>query len=490
MKNFIYSKAFVYTILIGIGTALFLYLDYIDIMLNYDDAYTIQMTRRSFGEIFNIATTNDAHPPFYYWMLKVFYGIFGESIIGGRIFSTLGVTATMLFTALVIRKRLGDKVSYIFIILLIIFPVSQYLATEIRMYSWTMFFTLATTIYAFDAYKKKRIIDWVKLVTLALLASLTHYYGLVTVIWIFAILFFLLFFVKRRQQKYFIIASLAYTALYFPWIMRLLYQVRHVSNMFWITPITLEDLYYHFYYFFSIKKNWLPFDETTKMVLMYGSALLIAFFLIMAIDVYIKGYVRKDKLVTASVLMLIIFLLPIVSGFILSYLFRPIIVPRYMTCSFGLFLLSMAIIIRRSMETKWFKMLAITTMLLLGVYGGIRYYASYRFYKQELKSYLHMHRFINSYSEYSKTFLSEYFETSALSRLSIFFPDSEHYILIPEKWYDDFAPFKFKKVHHEAPFAGEFILVQKNGRRRRFFNCKFSQSFFKKIMWLWIVPVC
>ncbi|NDV70196.1 glycosyltransferase family 39 protein [Dysgonomonas sp. 25] len=461
MRSILYTKTFLYTFLIVVGTMLFLYLDYIDILLNFDDAYTLQMAKHSLGDIYNIATTNDAHPPLYYWMLKIYSYLFGDSIVAGRAFSTVGILASMLFSALVIRKRLGDKVATIFIVLLIIFPVSQYLATEIRMYSWTMFFTLASAIYSYDAYDKGRVIDWVKFVAMALCASFTHYYGLVTVMWMFTILFFLLFFLKRRQQKQFIISSLVYGVFYLPWIVRLLYQMRHVGHQFWIKPVSLEDLLYHIYYFFSIKKDWLPFDDETKMWLMYGSVLIMVFIFILLADVYIKGYVRKDKLATASVLLLVIFLLPIVSGFILSYAFRPIIVPRYMTCSFGLFLLSMAIIIRRSMETRWFRILAILTMVLLAGYGSLRYYATYRYLKQEVHAYNHMHRFINDNPTYSKTFLSEYFESSALSRLSIFYPESNYYVLIPEGWNDNLAPFNIKKVHHKQVFEGEFILVQK-----------------------------
>ena len=141
------TKFLIYGGLMLVGFSLFLYLDYMNISIAFDDAYTMRLTQHSFSEIFDI-TSRDVHPPLYYWMLKIYSSIFGYSIFSQRAFSDLGVLATMLFAAISLRRRFGDRVAIMFIVLLLIFPVTQYLASEIRMYSWAVFFTSTASIFA------------------------------------------------------------------------------------------------------------------------------------------------------------------------------------------------------------------------------------------------------------------------------------------------------------------------------------------------------
>lgn len=131
----------VYILLFAIGVSLFTYLDFADLAIPYDDAYSVFMVKSSYSDIVKI-TAKDVHPPLYYWGLKAFSAIFGDTIFSLRLFSALGIFATFLLGYFPIRKQFGDRVALMFISLLIMFPVTQYLATDIRMYSWTMFFCI------------------------------------------------------------------------------------------------------------------------------------------------------------------------------------------------------------------------------------------------------------------------------------------------------------------------------------------------------------
>lgn len=89
----------------------------------YDDAYSVFMLKSSYTDIAKI-TAEDVHPPLYYWGLKAFSSIFGDTIFSLRLFSALGIFATFLLGYFPIRKLFGDRVALIFISLLIMFPVT------------------------------------------------------------------------------------------------------------------------------------------------------------------------------------------------------------------------------------------------------------------------------------------------------------------------------------------------------------------------------
>lgn len=166
--------------LILIQSFVSLYNSYLFHAFWYDEAYTIALIKYPMEDIGTITST-DVHPPMYYYMLKIFCGIFGESIFEMRIFSGLGIIASLLLALFTIRRLLGEKTALAFMVLLVIMPVSQYLATEIRMYSWAMFFVLGCSIFAYKVYLRRVFINYIFMMLFAIGAIYTHYYALVSV---------------------------------------------------------------------------------------------------------------------------------------------------------------------------------------------------------------------------------------------------------------------------------------------------------------------
>ncbi len=121
------SKVFIYISLLTFGMGLFTFLDLKDTEIPYDDAYSAFMIEASYSDIMHI-TAKDVHPPFYYWGLKTFSLLFGSSTFVLRLFSLLGIFLTLLLGCFPIRRFFGDKVAVFFIVLIILFPVTQYLA--------------------------------------------------------------------------------------------------------------------------------------------------------------------------------------------------------------------------------------------------------------------------------------------------------------------------------------------------------------------------
>lgn len=454
---------FLYATLMCIGCSLFLYLDYINLQLYYDDAYTLQMIGWNIEEILALTTQSDLNPPLYYLMLKAYSALAGNSIFAARIFSTIAVVATMFLAVFPIRKRFGDRVSLSFLILLILFPISQFLATEIRMYSWAMFFVLATAISAYDIYEKGRSRDWIKFTILAIISAFIHYYALIAVGWMFVILGIALLLKNKMKWVKFVLSIAACLAFYTPWLVYLFFQLERANALLQANVVGWYEKIYYFYYFYSVKKEWLPFPDSVKTALMYGAAIIIFLQIVLLVNALIRIYRDNDKHSKIALVALLLFVLPILSGMIVSYAFYPIIAARYMTVMLGFWLFAFSVLLAQAFETKKFRAIGVAFVLLLTIYGGTRYYASLNHYREWRAGFTRLKEFVGSSRSNQHIFLSEYYAADALSALSVYYPDNRFFVLIRKGWYDDFAPFRYEQINHEDPFASEFILVEKGG---------------------------
>lgn len=452
----------VYGFLVFIGSISFLYLDYIDIQLYFDDAYTLQMITWDVDEILTLTTRSDLNPPLYYLILKGYSAIAGNSVFVARTFSFLAVLATMLLAVFPIRKRFGYSVSLSFLVLLVLFPITQFLATEIRMYSWAMFFVLATAICAYDVFERGRNSDWIRFVVLSICSAFIHYYALIAVSWMFVLLGFALLLKNRMKWVNFILAVTACVVAYAPWLVYLFFQMERANALLQTSATGWYERIYYFYYFYSIKKEWLPFSESVKEVLMYGAVIIIILQLLLLTNALIRIYKRNDKMSKIGLIAFTLFILPILSGFIVSFLFYPILEARYMTVMLGLWLFAFAVFLSQYLESKQFKSIGVAFIIILGLYSGLRYYASYIHFKEWQRDYIRVKEFVGPVRDNKHIFLSEYYATDALSALSIYYPDNRFFVLIRKDWYDDFAPFRYEQINHEDPFASEFILAQKD----------------------------
>lgn len=450
-------QALIYICLLTFGVSLFIYLDIKNTTLLYDDVYSIFMAKTSYTDIINI-TASDVHPPLYYWCLKFFSSLFGDSLFALRLFSTLGVIAALLLGCFPIRRLFGGKVAITFMLLIIIFPVTQYMATEIRMYSWTMFFVLACALSAYQASEKGTGIHWVLFFGTGLCAAYLHNYGLLSVFGIYVVFFFFLIRTKKKLT-YLVLCGVAFFIAYLPWLIQLWGQIDNVSSGYWIKPLTLNDIFLHIYYFYSPKEIWQPFTNFTKGEMMCGLIILMVTQLVLTIKVLLSDNIKKDKMSLLAIFSFITFLIPIAIGFIISVAYLPILVTRYMTCSFGLFVLSLAFVLARAMEHPKYKQLSYIFLLLLFFTGVVRFYSGVNYYRHTESAYQEIRKFINI--EGGSPLVINDFSYYAMPRLQLILPENEYIVLTGEKS-EDFRPFRFKERRTTEFVATEFILVHQD----------------------------
>lgn len=441
--------------LIFIGFCCLLYMNYINRTFWYDEAYTIAIMKYSFSEIWKI-TAADVHPPLYYFMLKLFIGIFGDSLFVMRIFSNLGVMACCLLGIFPIRRLFGDKVMFSFVLLMILMPVNQYLGVEIRMYSWAMFFVLACAVYAYEVFQKETLLCYSKMAFLGICAAYTHYYALIAVFSIFLILTIYLLNKKRTVVRP-ILFGIIFLLAYSPWIPILTSQIYSVHESFWIETPTLKDILLFGYYFFSPKEPSHPY--TIFSIWTMSAALLIMLGLVFALSIVTLRFHRQEKSnkrLRAGAYFVLVFVLTILITFAITFIIKPISVPRYTSCMLGALILGITIYGVELYQTKA-KTIIVCSIILLSLLSIMRFFSEKEYYISQNKEFEDIRSYIQQ-DEKSVKIVASIATYPILAELSALLPKNQFLLLSPND-NTTYLPFEIKTIE-ALPNINEFFFVQ------------------------------
>jgi uncharacterized membrane protein len=181
------------------------------------------------------STAQDANPPLYYLLLKLWMGIFGGSEVALRSLSLIFFWATLYVVFLILNDvyKLSTKKSLIYLLIFIANPLLHYYAFEARMYTMMAFF--ATFLFYMLMKKSYKVYSYV-----ALLALFTHYFLFIVIAFQVGYVYFTAH--KTEWGNY--IQTLAKKLVwYIPWIVFLIFAHPPVGQSFWVTPPTLKDLF-------------------------------------------------------------------------------------------------------------------------------------------------------------------------------------------------------------------------------------------------------
>ncbi len=442
-------------VLIAIGFCCLLYNNYINQTFWYDEAYTISIMKYSFTEIWKI-TAGDVHPPLYYFMLKIFITIFGDSLFVMRVFSNLGVMACCLLGLFPIRRLFGEKVSFIFVLLMVLIPINQYLGVEIRMYSWAMFFVLACSIYAYEVFQKENLFCYPKMTLFGICAAYTHYYALIAVFSIFLMLAIYLF-TKRKNLVRPILFSIVFLLAYSPWIPILTSQLYSVHQNFWVEVPTPKDMLLFNYYFFSPKEPSHPYTIFSIWTMSVGLLVMLALVFaltILFIRLHLKN--KSSKRLKAAGYFVSIFASTILITFTITFLIKPISVPRYASCMLGALVLGISIYGVELYKAK-VKAILIISIIMLAVLGIARFFAEREYYITQNKKIASIKTYIKS-QDVPLKIIAPLEAYPTLAELSVFMPEKE-FILFSPNDETNYAPFEINTIE-TLPHIGEFYFVQ------------------------------
>src|SRR6266498_4136933 len=112
----------------------------------YDEAFSWHLSNLFFYEIF-VRTAGDIHPPLYYFILKIWITIFGDTLISMRVLSGIFSTAALYFIFKIACMVLERRDAYLASFLFVISPLNLYFSQEVRMSALNLLLTAASTYY-------------------------------------------------------------------------------------------------------------------------------------------------------------------------------------------------------------------------------------------------------------------------------------------------------------------------------------------------------
>lgn len=349
MKELLKNKTTLTHILIIILGSIFTLLASFHISMWFDETYSVAMANHTFSEIWNIGSY-DVHPILYYWMLRIINIIFGtgNSILAYRLFSNIAVILLGILGITHIKKDFGEKTGLLFSFFAFFLPVIAVYANEIRMYTWAMMFVILMAIYAYRIINNSNIKNWIIFAIFSLASAYIHYYGLMTagiinlILCIYLIKQAILNKIFTKDLKCFILSSIIQIALYIPWLVYLMLQMKQVSENFWI-KIKFPDILiqmFNFQFTGNLQDN-IYINNICASI--FG--LIILTYVIYLICKVISNKDKRKKLNIAIISISIYFAVIIASIVVSIVLKKPITYARYLLVITGLFIFFISYII-------------------------------------------------------------------------------------------------------------------------------------------------
>lgn len=302
----------------------------------YDEAFSILLARRSLDEIV-AGTAADTMPPLYYFLLHGWM-IFGQDVAALRSLNVMLAMALIYLAYLWARAIYGEASGLLAGLLAATSPFLIYHAQELRMYT---LLALALSAYAYlftrleqnrDGEEPRRV-HWWGLTLTAAVALYSHNLALFTLL---APDIYLTVRRRWRTLRRLLLAQGAALVLALPWLIVVPQQIAKIQRAFWTPrPGFLEALQAAI----SLHYN-LPVPESWIAVAVAGSLLTLA----------LTGHaiIRRRNLRRGKGHLYAFLLLPPVALLALSYLMRPLFVPRAFILSAVAYLVLVAGIIPRA----------------------------------------------------------------------------------------------------------------------------------------------
>lgn len=193
----------------------------------FDEGYSILLAKSDWSQLFAL-TAVDAHPPFYYILLKVWGTIFGFGEFALRSLSAVLLSAAVVTSLALIKKLFSIKVALYAIPFILLAPFLIRYGYEVRMYSLALLIGVAAT-YALVIANAKN--DWWRWLVYAALVALGMYTLYMTVVIWLAHAIWLLVTTLRAKKKQplktwkWLYAYVASVLLFAPYIFTFFYQL-------------------------------------------------------------------------------------------------------------------------------------------------------------------------------------------------------------------------------------------------------------------------
>lgn len=295
----------------------------------FDEAYGLYLIRHSFLDVAKFTST-DVHPPLYYWMLKIWQGIFGGGEIAIRSLSMVMMMVAIVFVYMLVRRAFGVRIGAWVAALLALSPMLIRYAEEARMYGMAIMIVAAATYVLVDATSRPSRKKWVIYGVLVALGMWTHYYTVIMWIthWVWRYLA-----VRGKNAKAttkafwtkeWLWSHALAVGLFLPWLPFMIRQMANVQGGgFWIRPITVSTP-------FNFMTNMLLYRENNETQSWLAVLVLILIALTVIVTVLANRRLRGEQRAILQLCMTMA-VVPLVLLLLLSLPpLRPSFVDRYL----------------------------------------------------------------------------------------------------------------------------------------------------------------
>jgi mannosyltransferase len=278
----------------------------------YDDAFSMLLARGSLPEIVR-GTAADTMPPLYYFLLHAWRSV-TASVAGARslnVILSLGVVAAALVLA---STLFGRRAGFWAALLTAVSPLQIYQAQEIRMY---VILCLALAVYLWGilaAWKGTRggAMPWLTVIGAGAAAMYSHNLA------VFSLAAPTVYFLAARHWKFLkklLMAQAAIGLLAVPWFLNLPGQIAKIQAAFWTPRPGLLEVVQAL----LLMHGFLPLPPAATAALLLVSLLAVGFTLL---TIARSGWSKEVAFVVT------VMVVPPAGLFLVSYVMRPVFVPR------------------------------------------------------------------------------------------------------------------------------------------------------------------
>jgi uncharacterized membrane protein len=379
-----------------------------------DETYTKSLLYGTLSDLYT-KFKNDLHPPLYYLGLRLYTGMFGLTTTSLRIFSVVGVLATLLLGYFAGQRVFGKQGALYLCLMLISVPMLAVYSHQARMYTWAAFSITGVFIYSCLFIRTGTTRDLVLLFIFTVAAMYIHYYSMIAAF--VANLYVFLHLVLTKNKKWFnhLLSLLIAAILFLPWLSMFIVQVKRVQNAFWAPEVSLQTILSCFTIPFT-EQFWTTGYSRTMTILMYT-----LIFLTILLS-FTKSFSEYRLVLWLS---LFIFLGTLFIAAIISLFSQPILYSRYVAVIVTMLIIPITILLTQ-MKIKWLKIILIPVILFLGIRISISaYYFSYGPYKQTMEYIIHTYPEITKILHITEVTAGPMIEYNGNSRLSHYWLKAE-----------------------------------------------------------------
>lgn len=195
----------------------------------FDEGYSILLAKQSVGELLSL-TAVDAHPPFYYLLLKAWGELFGFTEVALRGLSAVMLGGAVTMMLLLVRRLFGVRVALVTILTVVLAPFALRYGYEVRMYALASLIGVSATYVLVRAREGSNKWWWAAYAALVALGMYTLYMTLA--IWVAHVAWLVWVSLRDKKQRpiwrwKWPYAFVGAVVLFAPYIPTFFYQLQH-----------------------------------------------------------------------------------------------------------------------------------------------------------------------------------------------------------------------------------------------------------------------